>query len=150
MNNFDISVTVAAVIEVEQRFLMVEEKINDRVVISQPAGHLEDDESLTAAVRREVLEETGLNFKPTQLVGIYRFRQNEVPRTWLRFVFTGDVVGNTTPSPIDDAILLARWMSESDIREANISLRSPQVLRSLEDYLAGQRAPLSLIGELES
>jgi len=107
MNNFDISVTVAAIIELDKRFLMVEERVGGRSVLSQPAGHLEDDETLRAAAQREVKEETGIDFHPTHLVGIYRFRQNEVPRTWLRIVFTGEISGATIPNPMDSAITRA-------------------------------------------
>lgn len=148
MNNFDLSVTVSAVIEHGGRFLMIEEMACGSKVINQPAGHLEENETFVDAVTREVKEETGIDFTPTELVGIYRHRQSDIDRTWLRVTFTGDVSGSTNPQPIDKVILAASWMSAEDIRAARARHRSPQVLQSLDDYLAGQRAPLSLINEL--
>lgn len=148
MNSFDISVTVSAVIEHEKRFLMIEEMAAGNRVINQPAGHIEDSESFVDAVKREVKEETGLLFEPEQLVGIYRHRQEETARTWLRVAFTGSILGSTKPSPIDTVILQAKWMSEADIRAAIDRHRSPQVLLCLEDYLNGHRAPLTLIREI--
>jgi len=148
MNNFDLSVTVSAIIEHDGRFLMIEEMASGAKVINQPAGHLEEHETFVEAVIREVKEETGINFTPTELVGIYRHRQPQIARTWLRVAFTGRVAGSVIPAPIDSAILAASWMSAEEIRTARRLHRSPQVLRSLEDYLAGQRAPLDLIVEL--
>lgn len=148
MNNFDLSVTVSAVIEHDGRFLMIEEMASGSRVINQPAGHLEENETFVEAVTREVKEETGIDFVPGELVGIYRHRQADIGRTWLRVAFTGAVAGSTDPQPIDKVILAASWMSAEDIRAAQTRHRSPQVLQSLNDYVAGQRAPLSLISEL--
>ncbi len=148
MNNFDVSVTVSAIIEHDGQFLMIEEMASGSRVLNQPAGHLEEYETFIEAVTREVKEETGIDFVPSALVGIYRHRQQNIARTWLRVAFTGDVVGSADPQPIDEVILAAHWMSAEAIRAAHAQHRSPQVMRSLEDYLAGQRAPLALIGEL--
>lgn len=140
-------VTVAAVIAREGRFLLVEESVQGRTVINQPAGHLEDGESLLAAARREALEETGLEFTPEALVGVYRFRQPDTGRTWLRFCFCGpasDAAGGTPRSP---EILRTLWLTRAEIEARADRLRTPLVTRCVSDYLAGARHPLALLAE---
>ena len=142
-------VTVAAVIENNGRFLMVEETIGGETVINQPAGHLEDGESLIEAVRREVLEETAWEFEPRYLLGVYRWPQREKQRTWLRFNFTGAVIRNTGQA-LDPDIERALWLTENEIitlHEAG-KLRSPQVWQAMLDYRAGKLYPLDLLVEL--
>ncbi len=141
-------VTVAAIVEKSNTFLMVEEMIAGRKVITQPAGHLDEGENLVDAVRREVLEETGLTFSPSYLVGIYQGKTADNDHTWLRFTFTGEILSNVEPSPRDADILRAFWMSEVDIRSDESRIRSPQVLAGLDDYNAGQRFSLDLLREL--
>lgn len=141
-------VTVAAVVEKSGNFLMVEEMIQGRKVITQPAGHLDDGESLIDAVQREVMEETGLEFRATELVGIYKAKTAGSGDTWLRFTFTGEILSDAEPSPNDGDILSAFWMSEADIRSDESRIRSPQVLAGLDDYNMGQRFSLDLIREM--
>ncbi|MEE9447123.1 MAG: NUDIX hydrolase [Arenicellales bacterium] len=136
--------TVAAIIEQNEKFLCVEEHPRHHNVINQPAGHVEADESITAAVQREVLEETGYAFTPTELVGLYYFKgSNEV--TYLRMCFTGSVQTTEHSGPIDPDITQTHWFSWDELKQQN--LRSPVVLKSLEDYLAGQRFPMNLIND---
>ena len=136
-------VTVAAIIQREGKFLLVEENDNDKKVINQPAGHLENNESLLDAVIRETLEETRWEFVPLYISGIYRWI-HENGETYLRICFVGDVVKEHKELKLDTGIERAVWLTEKDIKEHK-SLRSPLVLKSIEDYLAGNKFPLSLI-----
>jgi 8-oxo-dGTP pyrophosphatase MutT (NUDIX family) len=142
-------VTVAAVAEDNGCFLLVEERIDGAAVLNQPAGHLEDGEDLLAAVIRETLEETAWHFRPEALVGLYRWRQPKAGSTYLRFTFAGSCTGHEADRPLDTDIERALWLSPGEIRRQENSLRSPMVLRSLEDYLAGHAYPLSLINDVE-
>jgi 8-oxo-dGTP pyrophosphatase MutT (NUDIX family) len=142
------SVTVAAVIERQGRFLLVEEETSDGVRFNQPAGHLDPLESLEQAVVRETLEETAHDFTPTALIGMYMSRyvsartQRDV--TYLRFTFAG-TVGKQHEQALDTGILRALWLTYDEIVACQATHRSPLVLRCVDDYLAGVRAPLSLL-----
>ncbi|WP_025917365.1 NUDIX hydrolase [Herminiimonas sp. CN] len=142
------SVTVAAVIERQGHFLLVEEETSDGVRFNQPAGHLDPLESLEQAVVRETLEETAHDFTPTALIGMYmsRYVSTRTRRdvTYLRFTFTG-AVGQRHDQPLDTGILRALWMTYDEIVACQATHRSPLVLRCIDDYLAGVRAPLSLL-----
>lgn len=142
------SVTVAAIIERHQRFLLVEEQTVDGIKFNQPAGHLDPGESLMAAAAREALEETAHEFVPSELVGVYlsRYQSSRMPEdvTYLRFAFTGHL-GSLHDRPLDEGILRAVWMSHEEIIATQDRHRSPLVLKCVEDYLAGQRFPLSVI-----
>ena len=143
------NVTVAAVIERDEKFLLVEEETSQGVRFNQPAGHLEADESLLTAVAREVLEESAYHFVPQHLLGIYRWHSPESDITYLRFAFTGAITGHDTSRQLDTGILQAVWLTPDEIR-ANQSLhRSPLILRCAEDYLAGKRYPLDLLVHYE-
>lgn len=141
-------VTVAAVIENQGRFLLVKESINDAIRYNQPAGHLEDQESLLEAVQREVLEETGWPFQADGLVGIYRWVEPRSGETFLRFTFCGTVAHHQEQQTLDTPVIETCWMSHADVKACADQHRSPQVLRSLDDYLAGCRHPLELIREI--
>jgi 8-oxo-dGTP pyrophosphatase MutT (NUDIX family) len=140
----DIHVTVAAVIEREGRFLLVEEKCAGRLVLNQPAGHLEHGESLLAAVAREALEETGHRFTPTDVVGLYLWRATS-GATFLRIAFCGAAEAPPGPTTLDDGIVGLHWLSREQILKRSAQLRSPTVLRCLDDYLAGHRHPLDCL-----
>ncbi len=139
-------VTVAAVIERQGRFLMVREPIAGKPVYNQPAGHLEDDESLVEAVCREVREETAWRFLPRGLVGIYRWRMPEAGCTYLRFCFHGDCADHDPEQKLDDDIMETAWRSREELLGGQ--LRSPLVLTCLDDYLTGQRLPLDALKDL--
>ncbi|MFJ3055803.1 NUDIX hydrolase [Herbaspirillum sp. NPDC087042] len=143
------SVTVAAIIERQSRFLMVEEHSGDGIRINQPAGHLEAGESLLDAVVREALEESAHVFTPTALVGTYLSRNVSSSRgglsvTYLRFAFAGSV-GAPLERALDEGILRTLWMTRDELAACADRHRSPLVLRCVDDYLRGQRAPLELV-----
>jgi 8-oxo-dGTP pyrophosphatase MutT (NUDIX family) len=145
-----IDVTVAAIIEHESRFLFVEERAGQRLVINQPAGHLEHGESLTAAVVRETLEETGYRFTPTDVVGFYLWHSAEAKTTYLRVAFCGTAKPPQSSLPLDEGIVAYHWLSRGQILSRERQLRSPMVLRCLDDYLAGRRYSLDCLTHLEA
>jgi 8-oxo-dGTP pyrophosphatase MutT (NUDIX family) len=142
------SVTVAAIIEREGRFLLVEEETSDGIRFNQPAGHLDPNESLIDAVARETLEEAAYDFFATSLVGMYMSRyvssRTGLEVTYLRFAFAGEL-GRAHDRPLDHGILRTVWMTREEMLECEEKHRSPLVLRCVDDYLAGKGAPLSLI-----
>ena len=137
------SVTVAAVIERDGRFLFVEERIDGRLVLNQPAGHLDPGESLVAACRREVMEETAHRFEPEGLVGVYRWHYAAKDVTFLRFCFFGSP-GKAEQRPLDKEIVALHWLSAAELRNRQAEHRSPLVQKCVQDYLAGRRFPLDL------
>ena len=142
-------VTVAAVIERDGKFLLVEENTDDGVRLNQPAGHWERDETLEQGVTREALEETAYHFTPQWLVGVYRWqhpRKDDV--TYLRFAFAGTVDGYEPERTLDDGIIRAVWLSPEEIRASAERHRSPLIALCVEDYLAGKRYPLGLVTHL--
>jgi len=143
------NVTVAALIEHNARFLMVEEQSEGRRVYNQPAGHLEKDESIQSAVIRETLEETGHAFSPANITGIYQSENPQQDITYLRICFSGNSIAPDTSPRLDDDIIRIHWMSYEDLKQSTAMHRSPMVLKSIEDYLAGKRYPLELITDLK-
>jgi 8-oxo-dGTP pyrophosphatase MutT (NUDIX family) len=141
-------VTVAAVIENRGRFLMVEEHIDGQTVYNQPAGHLEDGESLHDAVIRETLEETTGHFTPEAVIGIYRWIEPVRHRTFLRVCFTGQCTRFDAGRSLAPEILRTRWMTRNELDKAGLGLRSPMVLRCIDDYLTGIRYPLAVLADL--
>jgi 8-oxo-dGTP pyrophosphatase MutT (NUDIX family) len=139
------NVTVAAVIERDGKFLLVEEETAQGVRFNQPAGHLEADESILDAVTREVLEESAYQFVPQHLLGIYRWHSAESDTTYLRFAFTGTIAGHEADRPLDEGILRAIWLTPDEIRSTQALHRSPLVLRCVDDYLGRKRYPLDLL-----
>jgi 8-oxo-dGTP pyrophosphatase MutT (NUDIX family) len=139
-------VVVAAVIEQDGKFLLVEEHTDDGIRFNQPAGHLEEGESLIEAVRREAFEETAHHFEPEALLGIYRWQHPSRPsKTYLRFAFTGQITGFDPTAALDTGILRAVWMSVEEIVETRQRHRSPLLLQCVTDYLVGQRYPLAML-----
>ena len=143
------NVTVAAVIERDGKFLLVEEETSHGTRLNQPAGHLEADESLLDAVKREALEESACHFVPQHLLGIYRWHSTESDTTYLRFAFTGAITGHDPDRSLDHGILRAVWLAQDEIRALRARHRSPLVLHCMEDYLAGKRYPLDLLVHYE-
>lgn len=142
---FKPNVTVAAVIADGDKYLVVEEESNERLVINQPAGHLEKDESLIQAIRREVIEETAYEFIPESIVGIYMYPNSTAEITYMRVCFTG-VFGQHHPEQkLDDGIIRAIWMSRDELQTNPERLRSPMVIQCIDDYLAGKRYPLDML-----
>lgn len=145
IRNWKPNVTVAAVVERDGRFLMVEEETDDGVRFNQPAGHLDQGESLVQAAAREALEETAHRFRPDFLVGIYQWPRPDGDITYLRFAFGGELVGFDPDRELDSGILRAVWMSLDELRATRERHRSPLILQCCEDYMAGRRFPLDLI-----
>ena len=141
-------VTVAAVIEREGRFLMVEERVGQSLVINQPAGHLEPNESLIEATIRETLEETAWRFEPEAVCGVYLWRHPERDVTYLRVAFAGRVTEQLQERSLDQGIQQALWLSRDELAQRATELRSPLVLRCIDDYLSGNRYPLELLTHL--
>jgi len=145
--SWPLHVTVAAVVECSGRFLLVQESVGGQSVINQPAGHLEQHESLLDAVVRETLEETAWQFEPNALVGIYRWMH---PRgdTFLRFCFTGKLLREEKDRVLDQGIEQVVWLDRDALQQRAHQLRSPLVLQCIDDYLAGIRIDLSAIKDV--
>ncbi len=138
--------TVAAIAEQAGRFLLVEETINDTLVFNQPAGHLEQNESLIDAVKREVLEETAWEFEPEKLVGVYLYpNPHKADITYLRFCFYGTCTIEHKGRALDAGIRRAVWLTKAAIEKEHARMRSPLVRRCIEDYLNGNNYPLELL-----
>jgi 8-oxo-dGTP pyrophosphatase MutT (NUDIX family) len=127
-----IDVTVAAIIEREGRFLMVEERAAGNLVLNQPAGHLEQGESLLTAIVRETIEETGHHFEPTHIVG-----------------FCGTAEPSADVATLDEGIVAVYWLTRAQLLSKQRQLRSPMVMRCLDDYLAGRRYSLDCLSYLD-
>ncbi len=139
------NVVVAAIVERDGRYLLVEEETEDGRRFNQPAGHLESGESLLAAVSRETIEETAYRFEPTGLVGIYRLCYPSAGTTYLRFAFAGLVHERDPERALDDGIVRADWFTVDEIRALTTRLRSPLVLECINDHLAGRSYPLDML-----
>lgn len=141
-------VTVACVIAAGDRYLMVEEEVAGRVVYNQPAGHLDDHESLLQAAVRETLEETGWTVELQHLIGMHQWRSTEHGDSVLRFSFAARTVHHDPQRPLDNGIRRALWLTRAEIAALGERLRSPMVLLSIDAWLAGQRLPLSTLDSL--
>ena len=139
------SVTVAAVIERDGRFLLVEEETADGLRFNQPAGHLEAGESLLQAVARETMEETAHPFTPEYLVGIYQWPRPQGDAAYLRFAFSGQAGEGDPTRTLDDGIVRAVWMTLEELYATRARHRSPLVLQCVEDWLSGRRYGLELL-----
>ena len=140
--------TVAAIVEQQGQFLLVEETTDRGNRFNQPAGHLEDNETLFNAVIRETLEETAYTFAPQSLLGIYHWKHVHNDTTYLRFAFIGSVTSHQPELALDVGIIRAVWMTIDEIRSKAALMRSPQVITCIEDYLSGKQFPLDVIKHL--
>jgi 8-oxo-dGTP pyrophosphatase MutT (NUDIX family) len=143
------NVTVAAVIEQDGKFLLVEEHTSQGLKFNQPAGHLEANESLLQAVVREAREESAYDFEPQHLVGVYRWHATTSDTTYLRFAYSGRILAHHAEQALDEGIVRAVWMTPAEIRATVPRHRSPLILQCVEDYLAGKRYPLELVTHYE-
>ncbi len=139
------NVTVAAIVERDQKFLLVEENADNHIVFNQPAGHLEKDESLIGAVKREVLEETAWEFIPRAIVGFYMYPDQHSDITYLRLCFSGTCENHHPEQALDDGIIQAVWLNKEEIKANKDKMRSPMVTQCIDDYLSGKKYPLDLI-----
>ncbi|MDX1519630.1 MAG: NUDIX hydrolase [Gammaproteobacteria bacterium] len=139
------NVTVAAVVENNGKFLLVEEYTDDELVYNQPAGHLEENETLIEAVKREVKEETARDFEPDSLIGVYMYPNRDHSITYLRFCFHGHCTGHDPEQALDDGIIRAVWLSREELESQEEKLRSGMVIQCIDDYLSGKSFPLDLL-----
>ena len=143
------SVTVAAIIEREGRYLLVEEHTPEGLRLNNPAGHLDPGESPEQGVAREALEETAFVFEPTALVGVYlsRFQRASTGEdvTYLRFAYCGTLGDFDARRPLDTGIVRTLWLTPDEVRASAELHRSPLVQRCIEDHARGQRFPLALV-----
>ncbi len=142
-------VTVAAIVERDGKFLLVEEEDHGALMLNQPAGHLDEGESILDAVVRETREETAWRFTPEFLLGIYRWRNPRNDFTYIRFAFIGSVDDHDPQQTLDRGIVRSLWLSAADIAREATRHRSPQVQRCIDDYRAGRRYPLDCLHEVQ-
>lgn len=143
-------VVVACVVERKGKFLIVEETVDDQTVFNQPSGHLEANETLVEAIKRETLEETGWIFEPTAILSITHLLNPDTNRIFIRFSFTGRLVKCIPNATIDPDISQIHWMSYEEIIKRNPNMwRTPLVIESLEAYRSGVRYPLDLVNTLQ-
>jgi len=143
-------VTVATVVPRDGRFLLVEEDIRGRIVLNQPAGHLDPDEAIQHAAVRETLEETGWDIELDCLLCVQQWRNAESGRQFVRFTFGGVPLHHHADRALDDGIVRTLWLTREEIAAEASRLRSPMVLASVDDWLAGHRLPLDTIRWLAS
>ena len=141
-------VTVAAIVPRDGKFLIVEERVRDELVLNQPAGHLEPGESLLDAALRETLEETAWSVELTYLVGAYQWSAPDGRQQFLRFTFAAQPVVHYAGRALDDGIVAAHWLSRDEIAAQSARLRSPMVLGNVDDWIAGKRYPLEAVRSL--
>ena len=141
-------VTVAAIVEQQGKFLLVEEETPFGRRFNQPAGHLENHESLLQAVVRETLEETAHTFQAQAILGVYQWQSEAQNISYIRFAFIGTLTQHHPHRHLDTGILRVVWMSIDEMRAQASFMRSPQVVRCAEDYWLGQRFPLQLLNQL--
>jgi 8-oxo-dGTP pyrophosphatase MutT (NUDIX family) len=138
-------VTVACIVADGARYLMVEEEVDGRLAYNQPAGHLDEGESLLAAVARETLEETGWTVRPQHLVAVHQWRSTEHGDAVLRFSFAARALRHDPARPLDAGIRRALWLTREQIAALGERLRSPLILQSIDAWLAGSRLPLDAL-----
>ena len=131
--------TVAAVIRKDDRYLVVEEIAMGEAVINQPGGHLESGESPEVGVAREVLEETGCTVTVGELIGVYLWIHPQRRQQFLRIIFVADYVSCDESLPLDDSIIARHWYTRAELERRRGRLRTPVVLRCIDDYEAGRR-----------
>ena len=141
-------VTVATVVVSDGRLLMVEENAGGRLVLNQPAGHLEPDESLIEAALRETLEETGWDVRLSAFVGAYQWKAPDTGRHYLRFAFAAEPVKHHAERVLDEGIHRIIWLTPGELQAEAARHRSPLVWRAVADFLAGRRQPLELVQHL--
>ncbi len=141
--------TVAAVIPRGDTYLIVEEPASNGTVFNQPAGHLEDNESLLDAVIREVQEETAWKFTPEYLLGIYRWRNPGKGNTHIRTTYVGSVSDHDPDQTLFDGIIGATWKTADELQACSDQLRSPLVMACINDYVRGNRYPLDLVRNID-
>jgi 8-oxo-dGTP pyrophosphatase MutT (NUDIX family) len=138
-------VVVAAIVERDGKFLLVEEHTTEGLRLNQPAGHWERGETLLEAVRREALEETAYHVEPLTLLGCYTTHYPRRDITYLRFAYVSEITGFDAGRTLDDGIVRAVWLTPEELAASPVPHRSPLVMRCVHDYLAGRRFPLDFV-----
>jgi ADP-ribose pyrophosphatase YjhB (NUDIX family) len=141
-------VTVATLVVRDGRLLVVEERVNGSLVLNQPAGHLEPDESLEHAAMRETREETGWDVRLTGFVGAYQWKAEGTGRHYLRFAFAAEPERHDPTRALDEGIVQALWMTPQELQAARARHRSPLVWQAVADFLGGRRHPLDLVRQI--
>lgn len=141
-------VTVATVVADKGRFLFVEENIRGELVLNQPAGHLEQNESLLDAALRETLEETGWTVELTDFIGVYQWNTPDGSAEYLRFTFAARPISHDEHRPLDEGIARALWLNREEAAAQSARHRNPMVLGNVDDWIAGKRYPLDAIQSL--
>ncbi|MBS0514387.1 MAG: NUDIX hydrolase [Proteobacteria bacterium] len=141
-------VTVATVVAAEGRFLLVEENIRGALVLNQPAGHLERNESLPDAALRETLEETGWTVELTDFIGVYRWNTPDASAEYLRFTFAARPVVHDLRRQLDEGIVRALWLTRDEVAAQSERHRNPMVLGNIDDWQRGRHYPLSIVQSL--
>jgi len=144
-HQFKPNTTVAVIVHQNGKFLLVEEIDSGKQVFNQPAGHIEANENLIDAAKRELFEETGLSLQPQYCSGIYYFHRPELNLYFLRFCFVIELSEQLKSSPKDDEIIATHWFTLAEINQKKAQLRSPMVLDCITDYLNGQRIELNFL-----
>ncbi len=139
---------MACVVADGDRYLMVEETVNGRLAYNQPAGHLDDGESLLTAACRETLEETGWTVELQHLIGIHQWRSTEHGDAVVRFSFAARAISHDPARPLDTDIVRALWLTRAEIAALGAKLRSPMILESIDAWLGGQRLPLTTLSDM--
>jgi 8-oxo-dGTP pyrophosphatase MutT (NUDIX family) len=141
-------IVVSTVVERDGRFLFVEEHIAGALVLNQPAGHWEENETLFDAAIRETLEETGWDVELTAFLGLYEYKPAELDYGFLRLAFVATALQHHPELTLDDGIERALWLTPDELRAAAARYRSPMVQACVEDYLSGTRYPLDIVKHL--
>jgi ADP-ribose pyrophosphatase YjhB (NUDIX family) len=142
-------ITVACVAKKENKFLLVEEHVNGEKVLNQPAGHLEEWETLAEACKRETLEETKWDVEPQSFLGIYQYRKKNELDMYLRFAFSAELI-NETKNKLDEKIIRVVWLSRDEVASLpQAKLRSPMVLQCIDDYISGKNYPISICTNMQ-
>ena len=140
--------TVSVVVENDGQFLIVEERSSGVIVLNQPGGHIESGESPEQAAERETLEESGCIINATELLGVYLWIHPQTRRNFLRIVYVADLLLQDQKRELDDGIQAVHWFTRSDLQARRRDLRTPMVMRVIDDYLAGKREPTAKLAAL--
>lgn len=140
--------TVSTIVERDDHFLMIEERSSGLLVVNQPGGHINAGESPEQAAEREALEESGCIVSVTGLLGVYLWIHPQTRQNFLRIVYIADLVSEQPKRRLDNGIQAVYWYKLSDVQQRKRELRSPIVLRSIEDYIAGNRQSVSLLADM--
>lgn len=138
--------TVATLVKRNGKFLLVEERSHGKTVFNQPAGHIEEGETIQEAAIRETLEETGWHIELTGFLGIYTYTAPQNGVCYYRFCFTAKALEKTS-NALDQDIIAAHWLSIEEIRQLGDKLRSPLVLKCFTDGMNRPAMPLNTLYE---